>query len=80
MPSGLIQDLERFLPSPDSDLNGTVLINPALRASVWRPKWLSRQFDFDVFTTSLAELKTSLSQLDNEALLCGVAGSGGSAP
>ncbi|OGE52665.1 hypothetical protein PENARI_c009G11256 [Penicillium arizonense] len=65
MLSDLIQDLERFLPAPDSDLNGTVLVNPALRASVWKLRWLSRQSGFDVFTTSLAELKaTSLSQVN----------------
>lgn len=65
MLSDLIQDLERFLPAPDSNLNGSVLVNPALRASVWKLRWLSRQPDFDVFTTSLAELKaTSLSQVN----------------
>ncbi|KAJ6069166.1 hypothetical protein N7499_011053 [Penicillium canescens] len=65
MLSDLIQDLERFLPVPDSNLNGTVLVNPALSASVWKLRWLSRQPEFDVFTTSLAELKaTSLSQVN----------------
>jgi hypothetical protein len=65
MLSDLIQDLERFLPAPDSEPNGTVLVNPALRASVWKLRWLSRQPGFDIFTTSLAEVKaTSLSQIN----------------
>ncbi|KAJ5813688.1 uncharacterized protein N7503_000438 [Penicillium pulvis] len=63
--SVLIQDLEGFLPAPDSDLNGTILVNPALRASALKLRWLSRQSDFDVFTISIAELKaTSLSQVN----------------
>ncbi|KAK5788441.1 hypothetical protein VI817_009399 [Penicillium citrinum] len=66
MLSDLIHDLESFLPPPEFELNGKVLVNPALAGNIWKLRWLSRQNDFDIFTVSLAQLKaTSLSLIDD---------------